>query len=223
MSDLDYPSMLVHDNDEAPSTLIRFMPDHDDSERILFSSPRFELNDEEGEVFETSGDEEDIYQQRDKARMDHDLATIDEYGITATEEEEDEPRFTVSDCMDRDEVPDWFTDGSFGTHYHHSDGWRGYSVVDYDHDIWEEFAGGWVTGFPDEATSHKMSAAELHNELYAGNITPPFPIVWFFGVTSNVFSMSSDILIPAGKSEEFETWINQVNGFDDEEIRHAFN
>ena len=133
-----------------------------------------------------------------------------------------DPRFYVNDCLDQDMLPDWLVDGEFGSRYVRTDAWRGYTQVTHN-ELWEEYTGGWVTGFPDEYTSYKMTAADLHNGLHDGTIDhPPFPIVWFFGITSNVFSQTSDILIPAGKSDEFEAWLKTVD-FDPEAVQHAFN
>lgn len=214
---------LTHQDDEAPDSFIHFDPDGDTT-IVRLSSVRFELFDEdEGYGVEHSNDEDEIYRLRDKYRMDNELATLDEDGITAIGSEDDEPRFYVNDCLDQDMQPDWLVDGEFGSTYVHTDAWRGYTRVTHN-ELWEEYTGGWVTGFPDESTTYKMTAADLHNGLFDGTITPPsFPIVWFFGITSNVFSQTSDILIPAGKSDEFETWLSEVAGYSPEEVRHAFS
>jgi hypothetical protein len=214
---------LTHQSDDSPDTFMYFDPDGDTT-IVHLSSPRFELFDnDEGCGVEYSDDEDEIYRLLDKHLMDNDLAILDEGVITAIESEECDPRFYVNDCRDQDMQPDWLADGGFGSRYVRTDGWRGHTQVTHN-DSWEAYTGGWVTGYPDEYTSYKMTAANLHNGLYDGTIDhPPFPIVWFFGVTSNVFSQTSDILIPTGKSEEFETWLSEVAGYSPEDVRHAFS
>ena len=205
-----YTYHLIHADDDYPPVLIRFAPG-EDTERVMFSQPRYELVDEDDGNWVASFDDEDAaYEARDVKNREH--------GI---DPKTDEPRFYVSDAYDNDTRPDWFHDGGFGAHWHRTDAWRGYSQVDYN-DLWEPYAGGWVTGYPDDTTGYKMTAADLHNALWEGTIVPPFPVVWFFGVTSNVFSQSSDILIPAGKADEMDAWLETVD-FDPEAVGHACN
>jgi hypothetical protein len=212
MNYLDEPttSYLILEGDDYPETLIYFAPTG--TEVTKFSSPRFGLWDEdEGYQTEHASTSEDIVEKFYAALTEADM----------TEDDNDESgRFRICDARDADLVLDWFEDGEFGSHYVHTDAWRGYTVVDYN-GRWEEYTGGWVTGYPDESTSHKMTAADLHNALYEGDLVPPFPIVWYFGRTSNVFSQTSDILIPSGQREEFETWLAEV-GYLPEAVERAF-
>ena len=199
---------LIHQDDENPDTFIHFDP-YDEITVVKLSSPRYAIWDEDEQYhIEHSDDEDAIYELLESLRTEHD----DEAG----------DRLYINDTRDYDMEPDWFDDGGFGSKYVRTDGWRGYTQVTHN-DTWEEYAGGWVTGYPDEYTSYKMTAADLHNALYAGELEAPFPIVWFFGITSNVFSQTSDILIPAGRKTEFETWLAGVAGLDPEKVQHAFN
>ncbi len=212
---------LIHSDDDYPPTFIHFDPDGE-IEKVLVSSYRYNLMDEEeGYGVESSNDEDAIYKLKDKYMVDNGLATLDDDGDLVLGDDYADPRFYVQDCMDMDSPPDWF-DG-FGSHYVSTDGWRGYTDVDYDRGQWQAYASGWLTGYPDGSTSYKMTAADLHNKLWEGELTVPFPIVWFFGVTSNVFSQTSDILIPADREDDFTEWLTTVAGFDGEAVQHAFN
>lgn len=219
MTDMD-TSYLVLPDDEYPPSVTMFEPDYN-AHRVVFSMHRFGLFDEdEGYCVEEFDSERRAYDARNAAMIEAGLATMVDGEFTITDEY-DEPRFHVEDAQWMDSAPSWFFDGEFGCVYIHTDGWRGYSQVTHN-DQWEAYAGGWVTGYPDDSTQYKVVAGTLLEALSTGYITPPFPIVWFFGVTSNVFSTSSDLLVPAGLSDEFEAWLASVN-FDPEEVSHAFN
>lgn len=205
----EYTYHLTFDEDGSDPVVIRFAPD-EETERVIFAQPRYAVWDE------SSCEHVEWFNDRDGAE-EHAGDLNDQVGSGS-----DDPQYWVQDAYENDSRPDWFHEGGFGAVWKSTDAWRGYTDPVYDDSIWEPYISGWVTGYPDEYTSYKMTAADLHNGLYDGSLIPPFPIVWFFGVTSNVFSQVSDILIPVGKADEFEAWLGTVN-FDPEAVQHAFN
>jgi len=92
-----------------------------------------------------------------------------------------------------------------------TDGWRGYT----DWELKEGFievADGWITGFPDRTTERKIELAEIFDKLKAGEIKPPCKIYWIFGITSNVFSTASSVVIENGNEEIIEKWLQKIDG-----------
>lgn len=201
---------LITDGDDYPPAITRFAP-YDRPQRVVFSMHRYGVFDtEEGYCVETCDDEDDA-----RAELAKVLADVGQ------DEDTEDPRFFIVDAHNYDIVPEWFSDGGFGARWVSTDAWRGYSQVTHN-DTWEDYAGGWVTGYPDDTVRHKVVAADLFEALMMGRIEPPFPIVWFFGVTSNVFSTASDMLVPADRSDEFDAWLQSVD-FDPEAVGRAFN
>ena len=202
---------LTHMDEEGyPPTIVRFAPG-EDPQRVVFSQNRYGIFDElEDATLEESNDEEALYELLESVRTEHD----DEAG----------DRFWIYDAHDDPYGVEWFVEYGFGARWHSSNAWRGYTVPVFDEDKLETFATGWVTGFPDETVSHKRVAEYLFEALINGDLEPPFEVFWFMAVTSNVFSQSADILIPAGKDQEFEAWID-ASSFDytAEEVTRAFS
>jgi hypothetical protein len=102
-----------------------------------------------------------------------------------------------------------------------TDGWRGYTD-------WElaagfaEYAGGWVTGYPDDTTKRKADLAEYFNALHAGAMKPPCIMYWVFGRTANIFSQSSAVIIRAEDAPLVDKWVAEING-GAEEFKSKFN
>lgn len=91
------------------------------------------------------------------------------------------------------------------------DGWRGYT----DWEITEgytEIADGWVTGFPDKSVERKIELSEMFEDLLEGKVTPPCPLYWLFGITSNVFSTASAIIIKKENEKILADWLDKING-----------
>ena len=92
-----------------------------------------------------------------------------------------------------------------------TDGWRGYTD-------WElkkgfvEVADGWVTGYPDESVQRKVELNEIFEDLKNGKILPPCEIYWLFGITSNVFSTASAVVVAEEDAEKIEKWLNEIDG-----------
>jgi len=92
-----------------------------------------------------------------------------------------------------------------------SDGWRGYT----DWELKEgyiEIADGWVTSFIDSTVERKRELSEMFEDLQEGKIKPPCEIYWLFGITSNVFSTASAIVIEKENEEVLAKWLDEING-----------
>jgi len=242
----DEPSYRVWSDDDTPSTVHAFFPfdpDYPDTEHVetvVVSSPRFRIVDrgedhtdiedwiQEDRPYEDVDyfdDERVAYRFLRRKQTEHGLATITKDGWKVLDDEDDNPRFILEDVNDVDEVPPWFDEVGIRIGYRSTDGWRGHTTFDVGAG-WHEYAGGWVTGYPDQYTQHKMDAVTIHNALHQGTIRPPVPILWCFGVTSNVFSTVSDVFIPDGADDIIQEWLNGLAddlGVDDESFGRAFS
>lgn len=123
------------------------------------------------------------------------------------------------DAETGDEPPEWFREKFADRAWHGTDGWRGYHESAF-RDL-EKFASGWLTGYPDETTTHKVRAIEFSEWLNDDASETPVPFYWVFEPTSNVFSVSSDILVAEEDRDAFVAWLEQ-NDFDPGEIQEAF-
>ena len=203
------PTYLTHQDEEGyPPTITRFAPGEDPS-RVVFSSHRYAINDgEEDSTVEWSNDEEELGSKLDALREEHD--------------DPDGDRFWISDAYDDPYEVEWFEEYTFGAGYKSTDAWRGYEYPTFSDEL-ETFAQGWITGFPDETTQYKRVAEYLFAALLNEELEPPFEVFWFMGVTSNVFSQTADIIVPAGKGDELAAWLDENFSYGSEEVQHAFS
>jgi len=136
---------------------------------------------------------------------------FDEWGDRYTTKfDEDFTYWSDEDCAD-DEYPEPVGSQS----YTRTDGWRGY----YESHIAEgfvEIAGGWVTGFPDDTVSRKLTVAEFYGGLVAGDFEAPKDLYWVFSPTSNVFSTTCKIACRVEDKEEIENWLSASGESPDE-------
>ena len=200
---------LIHRDEEGyPPTFLRFAPG-EDPQRVVFSTPRYAIFDEleDGSV-----------------EFSNDWDELEELLVSMREESDDGDgdRFWAYDAHEDTYGVEWFSDYKLGARWHSSNAWRGYEEPTYSDEL-EPFASGWITGYPDETVTYKRVTEHLFADLINGDLEPPFEVFWFIGVTSNVFSQSSDILVPAGKSDEFSLWLDGLDGYDSEGMTHAFN
>ena len=96
-----------------------------------------------------------------------------------------------------------------------SDGWRGYTEWVLE-DGYIKITDGWITGYPEETTRRKAELGEYFEELKNEKIKPPVPIYWIFGLTSNIFSQASCIVIKEKDQDAIEKWLLEINGGLDE-------
>lgn len=120
-----------------------------------------------------------------------------------------------ADAADDDAYPEPVA----GQGWHRSDAWRGHATFELL-DGFEDVESGWVTGFPDETTRRKADLGELFESLRLGAIVPPVPLWWVFGITSNVFSQTCDIVVKSEDRERLEKWLEQCAGTSVEELRY---
>lgn len=110
-------------------------------------------------------------------------------------------------------------DGVESFKYIKTDGWRGY----WDPVIapgYVTLASGWSTGrWEDVAYKHKFN--DLVESIHEGEIECPFKIVFAFGLTSNVFSVASDVVILESELERFTQWLAMEAGLTVEELSQS--
>jgi len=92
-----------------------------------------------------------------------------------------------------------------------TDAWRGYTDWELQ-DGFIEIADGWITGWPDESVQRKLELNDIFEDLKEGKLIPPCTIYWIFGITSNVFSTASAIVVKKEDREVFEKWLSEIDG-----------
>lgn len=110
-------------------------------------------------------------------------------------------------------------DGVDGFKYIRTDGWRGY----WDPVVSEGYtalASGWSTGRWDDV-AYKHNFNDLVDAILEGTLECPFAVVFAFGITSNVFSTASDVIIKSSDLEAFQEWLCQEAGITTEELIHS--
>lgn len=134
-------------------------------------------------------------------------------------------RERTSDDFQYDDPPEWwgpsFAGGLFiaKPHWASSDAWRGHTNFTVSPG-WVAVASGWQTGYPDDSVAHKMTAVDVYNAMIDGE-TPDFPVVWLFGVTSNIFSMTTDVYVPEANTGDWERFLETL-GTNSEDFDNAF-
>jgi hypothetical protein len=111
---------------------------------------------------------------------------------------------------DREYFEDAELDSVTGFKYVRTDGWRGY----WDAVIGEGYttlANGWATGsWSDVPWKHKFN--DLIESIQKGELECPYELVFGFGLTSNVFSTSVDVVIKEKNIKKFTEWLEQEAG-----------
>jgi hypothetical protein len=108
--------------------------------------------------------------------------------------------------------------------WHNTDGWRGYDDVKLTVKgllTLEPVARGWVTGMPDGTTRYKVVACDLAERLKELGNKVPFTMWWVFSVTSNLFSLASDLYVAKDDMPAFKQWC-KTQGFEIAAIAGAF-
>ncbi len=123
-----------------------------------------------------------------------------------------------------DDPPDWFAPRFKGgliyvvAGWTQTDGWRGHTEFDISPG-WSFVGTGWTTGHPDESVSHKLEASQIYEKMLENS--PDFPVVWLFGITSNVFSQVTDVLVQDGDEDKWEAYLVSL-GSDTDKFTDAF-
>lgn len=94
--------------------------------------------------------------------------------------------------------------------YKHTSAWRGYTYWIYE-DGFELVEDGWITGYADSTTQRKVELSDLYDMIRNKEAYPPCDMWWLFGVTSNIFSQSSDIVIRFKDKEIFISWLETLS------------
>lgn len=112
-------------------------------------------------------------------------------------------------------------DSVTGFEYIRSDGWRGY----WNAQIGEDYvvvANGWSTGkWEDMAYKHDFN--DFVEKIGSGELECPFELIFAYGLTSNVFSVASDVVIKESDLEAFSEWIAQEAGLSVEDLKHSLS
>lgn len=107
--------------------------------------------------------------------------------------------------------------------YVRTDGWRGYYAPILK-DGYTDIASGWVTGRYDDVR-YKHTFNDLYDRIIEGEIDCPFRVIFAFGLTSNVFSVTGDVIVRESDAEKFGEWLiaeaGLENGIDD--LQSALN
>lgn len=107
--------------------------------------------------------------------------------------------------------------GVDGFTYHRSDAWRGYWSPDVSKGF-IDIASGWATGdYSDVPWKHKFNA--LVDDIQSGELSCPYKVVFAFGLTSNVFSTSTDVLVKEAELERFTNWLQEEAGLSIDELK----
>jgi hypothetical protein len=121
-------------------------------------------------------------------------------------------------------IEDWEDadlDSVTGFEYVRTDGWRGY----WNAQIGEGYAvvaNGWSTGrWEDVAYKHDFN--DFVEKIGSGDLECPFELIFAYGLTSNVFSVSSDVVIREVDLEAFTEWIAQEAGLSLDDLQNALS
>lgn len=101
-----------------------------------------------------------------------------------------------------------------------SGGWGGYTDFILNNNFLK-IGEGWITGYPDESVSHKITGAKLFEKLNEKELTPLVDLFWLFGQTSNCFSSASTLAIRKTDEEKFRKWLKEIN-VDEKELEESF-
>lgn len=111
--------------------------------------------------------------------------------------------------------------GVNGFKYIRTDGWRGYWDVEID-DRYTNIANGWSTGrWSDVAYKHSFN--DFVEQIQGGEVYCPFELIFSFALTSNVFSVTSDVIILTRDVDAFNEWIADELGLTVEDLQSALN
>lgn len=107
-------------------------------------------------------------------------------------------------------------DGVTGFKYIKTDGWRGYwePIIE---EGYTTLASGWSTGRWDDV-SYKHKFNDLVESIHEGQIECPIKIIFAFGLTSNVFSVASDVIVREKDVEAFQSWLCEETGISVEQL-----
>jgi len=110
-------------------------------------------------------------------------------------------------------------EGVDGFTYHRTDGWRGYWQPEISKGF-IDVASGWATdSYDDVPWKHKFNA--LVDNIQSGELSCPYKIVFVFGLTSNVFSTSTDVLVKESELEKFTTWLQDEAGLSIDDLKQS--
>ena len=71
--------------------------------------------------------------------------------------------------------------------------------------------------------AYKHGFNDFVEQIGAGELECPFELIFAYGLTSNVFSVASDVVIKEEDFEAFSEWIAQEAGLSVEELQRALS
>lgn len=226
--DFESSTVVTFVDDSAPNTVLAFFPDGQHQE-VTISTHECELYDRGKDPDNPSTSDEWVksFTTHEQgltalfdARLEHGLVHSENYGYVVDRAELTHPRFYI-DSLDHSQCPEWFLDVHITFGYKSTDAWRGHSTFKASRG-WSTLVRGWVTSWPDDTTRRKVDAIDVYEALCAGDIIPPVPMIWCFGATSNVFSISTEIIIPDGSESLVNVWLDGLDITTAERFDNAF-
>ena len=86
---------------------------------------------------------------------------------------------------------------------------------------YETIGDGWINLWDDDFLPEKQRIKNFFHDLETGKIASPINIWWVFGYTSNVFAVSTKLIIRKKDKKEFIRWL-ELNNENLKELREAF-
>lgn len=109
--------------------------------------------------------------------------------------------------------------GVNGFKYVRTDAWRGYWDVEVK-EGYTNLASGWSTGRWSDV-SYKHSFNDFVERIQDGDVECPFELIFSFALTSNVFSVASDVIIKTKDLDAFTEWIAEEMGISVTDLQYA--
>lgn len=119
----------------------------------------------------------------------------------------------------RDSYEEENPSGVDGFEYKRTDAWRGYWDVEIAHG-YQAIATGWSTGDYTDVP-WKKAFHQLTDAIAEGEAEPPVEVIFAMGLTSNVFSMSTDIIIRTCDLQRFTEWMSEEIGITVEALQNS--
>ena len=109
-----------------------------------------------------------------------------------------------------------------GRRYVNTDAWRGYYDMASQLQGLVKLADGWTTGWVDDTTTRKHDFNNLMKRLDTGELVPPATIYVLIEPTSNIFSVSAELLVKQSDLDTITAWLDDI-GTPADTLRYALS